>query len=162
MLLWLLGGGVVLDQPCDSRDLGTDRLLQGRKLVANVDQREGNLLHLRLIDPSDPNAADDPLACLNADLVREGESGRVLHGSCVREDHGRSGAGVDAVTGLATVDKTCRYLSAYPQVIKKLEAGEASALPRRRLGVSHTDQLSFRRSQGGSSGHLRVSRTNSN
>jgi len=45
---------------------------QGRKLVANVDQREGNLLHLRLIDPSDPNAADDPLACLNADLVREG------------------------------------------------------------------------------------------
>jgi hypothetical protein len=51
--------------------------VQGRKLVANVDQREGNLLHLRLIDPSDPNAADDPLACLNADLVREGESSRV-------------------------------------------------------------------------------------
>jgi hypothetical protein len=42
--------------------------------VANVDQREGNLLHLRLIDPSDPNAADDPMACLNADLVREGMS----------------------------------------------------------------------------------------
>lgn len=46
----------------------------GRKLVANVDQREGNLAHLRLIDPSDPNSAADPLACLNADLVREGES----------------------------------------------------------------------------------------
>lgn len=46
---------------------------QGRKLVANVDHREGNLLHLRLIDPTDPNAADDPLACLNADLVREGK-----------------------------------------------------------------------------------------
>jgi staphylococcal nuclease domain-containing protein 1 len=26
-----------------------------------------------LIDPTDPNAAADPLACLNADLVREGE-----------------------------------------------------------------------------------------
>lgn len=46
----------------------------GRKLVANIDQREGNLLHLRLIDPSDPNAASDPLACINADLVREGGS----------------------------------------------------------------------------------------
>lgn len=49
-------------------------LTEGRKLVANVDQKEGNLLHLRLIDPSDPNAADDPLACINADLVREGTS----------------------------------------------------------------------------------------
>lgn len=48
-------------------------LTEGRKLVANVDQKEGSLLHLRLIDPSDPNAADDPLACINADLVREGE-----------------------------------------------------------------------------------------
>lgn len=71
--------------------------VQGRKLVANIDQREGNLLHLRLIDPSDPNAADDPLACLNADLVRE---------------------------GLATVDKSLRYISSYPQIMKKLEAGE--------------------------------------
>jgi staphylococcal nuclease domain-containing protein 1 len=42
-------------------------------LIANIDQKEGNILHLRLIDPTDPNAADDPLACLNADLVREGE-----------------------------------------------------------------------------------------
>lgn len=50
------------------------QLTEGKKLVANVDQREGNILHLRLIDPSDPNAADDPLACLNADLVREGVS----------------------------------------------------------------------------------------
>lgn len=47
---------------------------EGRKLVANIDQREGNLLHLRLIDPSDPNAVQDPLACINADLVRDGES----------------------------------------------------------------------------------------
>lgn len=50
------------------------QLTEGKKLVANIDQREGNLLHLRLIDSTDPNAADDPLACLNADLVREGES----------------------------------------------------------------------------------------
>lgn len=49
-------------------------LSEGRKLIANVDQKEGGLLHLRLIDPSDPNAADDPMACINADLVREGES----------------------------------------------------------------------------------------
>lgn len=72
-------------------------LTEGRKLVANVDHREGSLLHLRLIDPTDPNAADDPLACINADLVRE---------------------------GLATVDKSLRYAQAYPQVIGKLNAGE--------------------------------------
>jgi staphylococcal nuclease domain-containing protein 1 len=46
---------------------------QGHRLIANVDQREGQLLHLRLIDPQDPNSATDPMACLNADLVREGE-----------------------------------------------------------------------------------------
>ncbi|WVR05260.1 hypothetical protein IAU60_002272 [Kwoniella sp. DSM 27419] len=82
-------------------------LTEGRKLVANTDQKEGNLLHLRLIDPSDPNAADDPLACLNADLIRE---------------------------GLATVDKSCRYLSAYPQVLKKLEDATEGA-KRDRLGI---------------------------
>jgi staphylococcal nuclease domain-containing protein 1 len=49
------------------------QLTEGKKLIANIDQKEGNILHLRLIDPTDPNAADDPLACLNADLVREGE-----------------------------------------------------------------------------------------
>jgi len=42
-------------------------------LIANVDQREGQILHLRLIDPSDPQAASDPLACLNADILRDGE-----------------------------------------------------------------------------------------
>lgn len=47
---------------------------QGHRLIANVDQREGQLLHLRLIDPQDPNSATDPMACLNADLVREGEA----------------------------------------------------------------------------------------
>ncbi|KAI5123940.1 hypothetical protein M0805_006355 [Coniferiporia weirii] len=70
-------------------------LCEGRKLVANVDYREGPLLHLRLIDPTDPNAAQDPLACVNIDLVRE---------------------------GLASVDrKGCKYLSAYGAVVKKIQ-----------------------------------------
>ncbi|KAK8869858.1 hypothetical protein IAR55_000426 [Kwoniella newhampshirensis] len=83
------------------------QLTEGRKLVANTDQKEGNLLHLRLIDPSDPNAADDPLACLNADLVRE---------------------------GLATIDKSCKYLNAYPQVLRKLQDATEGA-KRDRLGI---------------------------
>ncbi|KAK4688228.1 staphylococcal nuclease domain-containing protein 1, partial [Tremellales sp. Uapishka_1] len=82
-------------------------LTDGRKLVANIDQKEGNLLHLRLIDPTDPNSAEDPLACLNADLVRE---------------------------GLATVDKSCRYINAYPQVLKKLQAATEGAKADR-LGI---------------------------
>jgi len=69
-------------------------LAENKKLVANVDHREGTLLHLRLMDPQDPSS-DDPLACLNADMCRE---------------------------GLATIDrKGCRYLTSYPQVIRKLE-----------------------------------------
>lgn len=80
---------------------------EGRKLVANVDHREGNLLHLRLIDPSDPNAAADPLACINADLVRD---------------------------GLATLDKTCRYLAAYPQIVRKIDQASEGAKADR-LGI---------------------------
>ncbi|CAD6585030.1 MAG: hypothetical protein TREMPRED_004014, partial [Tremellales sp. Tagirdzhanova-0007] len=87
------------------RRFGT--LTEGRKLVANIDQREGNLLHLRLIDPTDPNAADDPLACINADLVRE---------------------------GLATVDKSLRYISSYSQISRKLEAATEGA-KMDRLGI---------------------------
>lgn len=70
-----------------------------RKLVANIDQKD-NLLHLRLIDPTDPQAAENPLACLNADLLRE---------------------------GLATIDKSCRYLQAYPQVLKTLQKATEGA-----------------------------------
>ncbi|AFR93247.2 nuclease domain-containing protein 1 [Cryptococcus neoformans C23] len=82
-------------------------LTEGLKLIANIDQREGNLLHLRLIDPADPNIKEDPLACLNADLVRE---------------------------GLATIDKSCKYLSSYPQIIRKLQdAGEGAKADR--LGI---------------------------
>ncbi|WWC61150.1 uncharacterized protein I303_103729 [Kwoniella dejecticola CBS 10117] len=80
---------------------------ENRKLVANIDQKEGNLLHLRLIDPSDPNAADDPLACINADLVRE---------------------------GLATIDKSVRYLNSYPQVKRKLDDATEGA-KKDRLGI---------------------------
>ncbi|KAJ2928320.1 hypothetical protein H1R20_g8782, partial [Candolleomyces eurysporus] len=71
-------------------------LCEGRKLVANIDHREGPLLHLRLIDPTDPSTAQDPLACINADLVAE---------------------------GLASTDrKGCRYIQAYPQVVQKLRS----------------------------------------
>lgn len=82
-------------------------LTEGLKLIANIDQREGNLLHLRLIDPADPNIKEDPLACLNADLVRE---------------------------GLATIDKSCKYLNSYPQIVRKLQdAGEGAKADR--LGI---------------------------
>jgi staphylococcal nuclease domain-containing protein 1 len=71
-------------------------LIEGRKLVANIDYKERALLHLRLIDPSNPIVTQDPLACINADLVSE---------------------------GLAVTDQRgCKYLSAYPQVTKKLQA----------------------------------------
>ena len=86
----------------DEEDLA--ELREGRKLVANVDHREGQTLHLRLIDPSDPASQQtpyDPYTCINADLVRE---------------------------GLATVDKKgCRYLSGYPAMAKKLQEAVATA-----------------------------------
>lgn len=44
-------------------------LCEGRKLVGNVDYREGSVLHLRLMDPG---RAGDALECINVDLVREG------------------------------------------------------------------------------------------
>ncbi|KAI0356228.1 transcription factor [Trametes cingulata] len=76
-------------------------LCEGRKLVANIDHKEGQLLHLRLIDPADPAVAQDPYACINADLVRE---------------------------GLATIDKKgCKYLSSYPAMVKKLQEALTTA-----------------------------------
>ena len=76
-------------------------LCEGRKLVANTDFREGSLLHLRLMDLSGPAAADNPLACINADLLRE---------------------------GYALLDrKNCRYLASYPQVVQKLQDAIAGA-----------------------------------
>ena len=83
-------------------------LCEGRKLVANIDRKEGALLHLRLIDPSNPVVTQDPLACINVDLVRE---------------------------GLAITDrKGCKYLSAYPQIAKKLQASVTEA-KRDRVGM---------------------------
>lgn len=83
-------------------------LCEGRKLVANIDHKEGSLLHLRLMDPADPAAAHDPLACINADLLGE---------------------------GLAAIDrKNCRYLASYPQVVKKLQESVQLA-KRSRLGM---------------------------
>jgi staphylococcal nuclease domain-containing protein 1 len=90
-------------------------LIEGRKLVANVDHREGQLLHLRLIDPADANTKSDPLACINADLVRD---------------------------GLAMIDrKECRYLSAYPAVLGKLQEAIEGA-KRDRLGMFELGDVS--------------------
>lgn len=83
-------------------------LCEGRKLIANIDQKEGNVLHLRLIDPVDPASAQNPLACINADLLRE---------------------------GLASIDrKNCKYLGAYPHVVKYLQECVAAG-KRERLGM---------------------------
>jgi staphylococcal nuclease domain-containing protein 1 len=83
-------------------------LCEGRKLIANIDQKEGNTLHLRLIDPADPASAQNPLACVNADLLRE---------------------------GLASIDrKNCKYLGAYPHVVKHLQDCVAAG-KRERLGM---------------------------
>lgn len=77
------------------------QLCEGRKLIANVDYKEGQLMHLRLFDPSDAAAQSDPAASINADLVRE---------------------------GLATIDrKGCRYLSAYTSIVKGLQQAIATA-----------------------------------
>lgn len=75
-------------------------LCEGRKLVANIDHKEGSLLHLRLMDPTE-SASRDPLACINADLLSE---------------------------GLALIDrKGCKYIASYPQVTKKLQESVAVA-----------------------------------
>lgn len=81
---------------------------EGRKLVANVDFKEGPMLHLRLMDPVDSASAEDPFACINVDLVRD---------------------------GLAAIDrKGCKYLASYPQLAKKLQES-VSAAKRGRLGM---------------------------
>ncbi|KAH9929615.1 transcription factor [Epithele typhae] len=83
-------------------------LCEGRRLVANIDQKEGHMLHLRLIDASDPAAQHDQYACINVDLIRD---------------------------GLATVDKKgCRYLSGYPAMTKKLREAIDTA-KRERAGM---------------------------
>jgi len=84
------------------------QLCEGRNLVANVDHREGGLLHLRLIDPASPDVANDPNACINVDLVAE---------------------------GFASIDRRgSKYLNAYPGVYKKLQ-GAVSEAKRQRYGM---------------------------
>ena len=93
-------------------------ICEGRKLVANIDHKEGTILHLRLIDPANPASTVD---CVNADLVRD---------------------------GLASIDgKGCaRYIQAYPQMYKKLRESVLEA-KRDRAGmvefgdVEEDDQL---------------------
>jgi staphylococcal nuclease domain-containing protein 1 len=111
---WLSLSTIIIDSSCsfvklvgedsEYRQDAIDRFRQlcdGRKLVANVDHKEGPTLHLRLIDPANPATAEDPLASINADLVRE---------------------------GLASVDrKGCKYISSYPQVLKKLQEAVSGA-----------------------------------
>jgi len=83
-------------------------LCEGRKLVANIDSREGPLLHLRLMDPSNPSVAEDVLACINVDLVRE---------------------------GFASIDRrACKYLNSYPTMVSRLRTATNDA-KRERLGM---------------------------
>ncbi|KAI0093340.1 transcription factor [Irpex rosettiformis] len=81
------------------------QLCDGKKLVANTDFKEGSLLHLRLMDGEQHT---DSLSSVNVDLLRE---------------------------GLATIDrKGCRYLSSYPQVLKKMQEAVKEA-KRDRMGI---------------------------
>ncbi|KZV69559.1 transcription factor [Peniophora sp. CONT] len=84
------------------------QLCEGRKLIAIQDAKEGSLLHLRLIDPSDPVSAEDPYASVNADLLRE---------------------------GLAALDKKgcTRYWHLQPTLVKRLQEAVQGA-KRDRLG----------------------------
>jgi len=83
-------------------------LCDSRRLVANIDHKEGSLLHLRLIDPSDPAAATDPAACINVELARD---------------------------GLATLDRNgCKYAKAYPGIVEKVNTA-IKAAKRDRAGM---------------------------
>ncbi|KAG8953517.1 hypothetical protein FRC04_002359 [Tulasnella sp. 424] len=87
-------------------------ICEGRKLIANIDAREGPVLHLRLIDPED---AGSPTNSINAQLVRE---------------------------GLAIIDrKGCKYLSSYPQIFKRLQEDAAEA-KRSRSGMYEFGDIS--------------------
>ena len=84
------------------------QLCDSKKLVAIIDHKEGAVLHLRLVDPANPDVSGDPNVCINVDLVAE---------------------------GWASIDrKGCKYLSAYPDLHKKLReaVGEAK---RNRYGM---------------------------
>ncbi|KAG8747170.1 hypothetical protein FRC10_002219 [Ceratobasidium sp. 414] len=82
-------------------------LAEDRKLVANVDHKDGHILHLRLIDPQDPQSTNDPHASINTELVRD---------------------------GLAMIDRKDRYLASYPGMLKALQEATLGA-KRDRLGM---------------------------
>ncbi|KAL8292267.1 hypothetical protein RQP46_001733 [Phenoliferia psychrophenolica] len=69
-------------------------LCEGRQLVANIDARDPNLLHLSLFDPADPSSSMAHESSINVALVRE---------------------------GLARIDVRSRFRSAYPAVVKALD-----------------------------------------
>lgn len=72
-----------------------------------------------MIDPSDPQAASDPLACLNVELVRDGELDFSLQlGRCLRL------TSFGWFVGLATADRSIRYAGAYPQMIERIKKGQ--------------------------------------
>ena len=76
--------------------------------MANVGHKGGTLLHLRPIDPSNLDTANDPNAYINIDLVAD---------------------------GLAPIDgKGCKYLNVYLGVRKKLEEAVTEA-ERQRYGI---------------------------
>lgn len=105
----------LLDTSSDYFEDAIDRfrsICEGRKLIANIDAREGPVLHLRLIDPSD---AGSPTDSINAQLVRE---------------------------GLAVTDrKGCKYISSYPQILKRLQDDAAEA-KRTRSGMYEFGDIS--------------------
>jgi staphylococcal nuclease domain-containing protein 1 len=78
-----------------------------RKLIAIVDHREGNVMHLRLVDPVDPASGSDRLASINVDLVRE---------------------------GYAVVERKLRYTNLHPDVLKRLHEASQEA-KRERAGI---------------------------
>lgn len=60
------------------------------------------------MDPQDPASAEDPLSCINADLLHD---------------------------GVATIDrKNCPYIASYPQLAKKLRES-LNLAKRERMGM---------------------------
>ncbi|GAA6013769.1 hypothetical protein JCM10207_008185 [Rhodosporidiobolus poonsookiae] len=90
----------------DSLDYFKDTV-EGRQLVANIDARDPNLLHLSLFDPNDPNSLASHESSINVRLVRE---------------------------GLARIDRRSRLREAWPATVKALEEAKSEAL-RRRAGA---------------------------
>ena len=89
-------------------------LCLGRNLVAKIDAKEPNgTLHLRLLDPSDPDSAISAEYCINADLVAD---------------------------GLALIDKkTSRYSNKYPGMQATLQDALQSAKDNRAGAFEYGD-----------------------